>query len=66
MSGPARLSYHAVPKVFADSAMDACWQYSHLSETFKKTDFFVDEDEWAAFYEYIKCNRINMNIRQVF
>ena len=69
MSGTSRLSYHAVPKVFPDPSLDTTyWQYSSgpTSDAFKETKFYVDDGEWASFNEYIKCNRINMNIRQVY
>ncbi len=66
MSGAARLSYHAVPKILAEASPAAHWRYSGPSEAFKETQFYVGDAEWAVFNEYIRCNRINMNVRQVF
>jgi alkylated DNA repair protein alkB family protein 1 len=68
MSGKSRLSYHAVPKIFKDSHLDKYFEYdlNELNEKFKQSEFFVNDEEWSSVYDYIKMNRINLNIRQVY
>ncbi len=30
------------------------------------SDCFIDDSKWTTLFEYIKENRINLNVRQVF
>jgi alkylated DNA repair protein alkB family protein 1 len=68
MSGKSRLSYHAVPKIFNDSKLKEYFEYdlNELKENFKQSDYYVNDEQWSLVYDYIKMNRINLNIRQVF
>ena len=75
MSGEARLSFHGVAKILEDknNLLDKCFWYDEDDNyLFKKTmaddnECYVDDKEWQiGFWKYIKCNRINLNIRQVF
>ena len=68
MSDKSRLSYHAVPKIFKDSRLEECLKYdlNELKENFKQSNYYVDDQEWSLIYDYIKINRINLNIRQVY
>lgn len=66
MSGKSRLSYHGVPKILKDDNIEGYFKYSDLSKDFMESRFYVSDTEWEWLYEYIKINRINLNIRQVF
>jgi alkylated DNA repair protein alkB family protein 1 len=65
MSGPARLAYHGVPKIIKDPSLDKVFSFDNEEQTFKSREFYVSDQEWSEYYEYIKENRINLNIRQV-
>ena len=66
MSGKSRLSYHGVPKVIKEDCIEEYFNYNECSSDFIGSVFHVNDSEWQSFYEYIKINRINLNIRQVF
>ena len=68
MSGESRLAFHAVPKIFQNKELKHCLDYdqSDLDDNFKDSTFYVCDEEWQIFYDYIKINRINLNIRQVY
>ena len=67
MSGQSRFSYHAVPKILKDENIEAYFTYpTHLSDEFKSSNYYINDIEWPWLYEYIKINRINLNIRQVY
>ena len=66
MSGDSRLAYHAVPKIFKNINLESFLNYDEYDEASKNSDFFVNDKEWLNYFEYIKINRINLNIRQVF
>ncbi|CAF0775387.1 unnamed protein product [Brachionus calyciflorus] len=63
MSEKARLAYHAVPKILADPEIDNFFQQNN--EMCQSRKWYVSDQEWNNFYNYIKINRINLNIRQV-
>ena len=66
MSGSSRLAYHAVPKILKDPyIIDYLTTNEVSNENPYKSHFHVEENEWSPFLEYIKTNRINLNIRQV-
>lgn len=67
MSANSRLAYHAVPKILKDPFIEEYFKYDEniLSEEFLKSKYYVSDQEWSQYYEYIKLNRINLNIRQV-
>ena len=62
MSGESRLAFHAVPKILPDPHLNQYFTYE-FNDTESK--FFVSDQEWKDFYDYIRINRINLNIRQV-
>lgn len=62
MSGESRLAFHAVPKILPDPRLNQYFTYE-FNDTESK--FFVSDQEWKDFYDYIRINRINLNIRQV-
>lgn len=62
MSSKSRLAFHAVPKILPDPNLHNYFEVNH-----DKIDkqFDVKTDEWNDYYNYIKINRININLRQV-
>ena len=69
MSAEARLAFHAVPKIFQNHLLSNVLEYKDQNEPdeiFRKSKFYVDDEEWSDYYQYIKINRINLNIRQVY
>ena len=69
MSGGARLAYHGVPKILAlendnDNAFYFTYDADETSDDCQPIR--VDDHEWTLPFEYIKRNRINLNIRQVY
>ncbi len=68
MSGQARLAFHGVPKIMKDPSLETTFTYETASvqhQALGSNEFYVSDQEWSDFYEYIKDNRINLNIRQV-
>jgi alkylated DNA repair protein alkB family protein 1 len=70
MSGQARLAFHGVPKITKEPLLQSVFDYDERSgsltgDEFKSSGFYVGDEEWAEYYDYIKLNRINLNIRQV-
>lgn len=68
MSDESRLLYHAVPRVFKSNR--SVWNDNQ--EFVEYTDLPQDDlkeclksSEWQLFEDYIDCNRINVNVRQV-
>jgi hypothetical protein len=61
------LRYHGVPKIFLDNNLENVMRYdfTSLNENYLKSEHFVNDDEWFKVYEYLKINRLNLNIRQV-
>ena len=56
-----------MPKIFLDSNLDNVMKYdlASLNESFLKSDYYVNDEDWCKVYEYLKINRLNLNIRQV-
>lgn len=65
MSGGSRLAYHAVPKIMADKNIETYFKYDDDEVNSRSGNFIIDDKEWVNLFEYIRCNRINLNIRQV-
>lgn len=63
MSGPSRLAYHAVPKIVPD--LDQLKRVTTYDATTPHHDLYVNDSDWNDYFNYIKLNRINLNIRQV-
>lgn len=66
MSNESRAAFHAVPKIFKASNLENYLNYANSEEAAKNRHTFVDDYEWRDYFDYIKINRINLNIRQVF
>ena len=67
MSGTSRLAFHAVPKIFKNTSLNYVLNYENVvDENFQNSPFYVDDNEWQNYFDYININRINLNIRQVF
>lgn len=62
MSSKSRLAFHAVPKILPDPNVHNFFELND-DTTYKKFD--DEPNEWNDFYNYIKLNRININLRQV-
>lgn len=58
MSSKARMAYHAVPKILSDPNLHKYFEIEKEHPT-------EDLTEWTDFFDYIRFNRININIRQV-
>jgi alkylated DNA repair protein alkB family protein 1 len=67
MSGGSRLAYHAVPKIMADKNIEAYFKSDDDVNRVNSwsENFLIDDKEWVDLFDYIRCNRINLNIRQV-
>lgn len=63
MSGPTRLAFHAVPKILPNPHLHEVFTYTKAD--LDESQYYVGDDEWADLYDYIRINRINLNIRQV-
>lgn len=63
MSGPARLAYHAVAKILPDPHLPNYFTYSKPVDY--QSHFIVTDQEWTDLFQYIRINRINLNVRQV-
>ena len=59
-----------MPKIFRDENIKSYFNYQTKNEECNATnsvnEFFIDDQEWISLFEYIKENRINLNVRQVF
>ncbi|RNA12919.1 Alkylated DNA repair alkB -like protein, partial [Brachionus plicatilis] len=60
MSSKSRLSFHAVPTILPDPNVHSYFEIDDDSTEDKSQE----SNEWNDFYNYIKINRININIRQ--
>jgi alkylated DNA repair protein alkB family protein 1 len=65
MSGQSRLAYHAVPKILFDPNLDNYFSFDESEKDQQPTSYFIDDKQWKNLHDYIKINRINLNIRQV-
>lgn len=68
MSGKSRLAYHAVPKILANEHLSSTYfTYDKSSDPLGTSQCcYVNDSEWSSIFDYIKVNRINLNIRQVY
>ena len=68
MSGKSRLAYHAVPKILANADLESTYfTYAEKSSDLSSSSStIVNDSEWSSIFDYIKINRINLNIRQVY
>ncbi len=64
MTAQSRLAFHGVPKIFKEDNLNSLFNYEK-SDLYQKNDYYVHDDEWIPFFDYININRINLNIRQV-
>jgi len=64
MTEQSRLAFHGVPKIFKENNLESLFNYDE-SDRSQEHDFYVHDDEWKPFFDYININRINLNIRQV-
>jgi alkylated DNA repair protein alkB family protein 1 len=68
MKDSARLAYHGVPKIFKNESLKTEFDYdeNELENLEKRINkYYVNNEKWKILFEYIRINRINLNIRQV-
>lgn len=52
-----------MPKILFDPKIETYFTYKDKLENL--SDYIVCDEEWSNYFNYIKVNRINLNIRQV-